>query len=151
MGGDDGKYHWVGDSRALAGKPVLWGTRHWVTGTEVYDAAHKGTIGDPYLSAPLLMRAGDMYLPKWEQDQAQPTLLHIKSIDDVRVFGVNGANYGRLIKQPQDWEAQTGLPGRAAAGGILTLGGSVRCGPAGEGLAVGAATMTMVGSPHSLW
>ena len=119
VGGDDGKYHWVGDSRALAGKPVLWGTRHWVTGTEVYDAAHKGTIGDPYLSAPLLMRAGDMYLPKWEQDQAQPTLLHIKSIDDVRVFGVNGANYGRLIKQAPDWEAQTGLRVAALPAGVL--------------------------------
>ena len=120
MGGDDGKYHWVGDSRALVGgKPVLRGPPALGDRDQsVRRLEHKGTIGDPYLSAPLLMGAGDMYLPKWEQDQAQPTLLHIKSIDDVRVFGVKGATYVRcLIKQAPDWEAQTGLRVARAAGG----------------------------------
>ena len=109
IGGEDGKYHWAGDSRALQGKNVLWSTVHYISAAELQDANNRGTIGDPYLSLPLLLRSGDVFLPKWEQDQARPTLLHIRSIADVQVFGVNGSNYGRLVKSTSDWERETGL------------------------------------------
>jgi hypothetical protein len=108
LAGDDGKYHWVGDSQALQGKSILWSERHVVDLSEIYDANAKGTAGDPYLSTSLIMWQGKLWLPKWEQGQAMPTLLHIPSIEDVQLFGINGGNYGRLVKQPADWEREFG-------------------------------------------
>lgn len=45
-----------------------------------------------------MLKDGDpIYLVKWESDWAQPQLLHIQSIADVELFGINGRNYGHFV------------------------------------------------------
>src|SRR5262245_53623475 len=84
-----GQLHWGGDTRALAGQYVNWGSR-----TEVsLDQLKTLPVGDPWLSAGLLKMGDPIYLVKWESSESAPTLLHIQSIADVELFGINGSNY----------------------------------------------------------
>jgi hypothetical protein len=109
VGGEDGRYHWVGDSRALGQHPADWATRREAGAGDV-EALPRG---DPWLSVPLVRAAseeGAIFLPKWETDQPRPTLLHIRSIEDVRLFGISQDNWGRLVLEVPAWEAATGLP-----------------------------------------
>jgi hypothetical protein len=83
--------------------------------------------GEPWLSTPLVRidqpgwpdGAGAMYLPKWEQGQAQPTLLHIRSIEDVQLFGITQDNWGRLVKDAPAWQGEIGLAPAALPRGVL--------------------------------
>jgi hypothetical protein len=60
-----------------------------------------------------------MYLPKWEQGQAQPTLLHIRSIEDVQLFGITQDNWGRLVKDSPAWQGEIGLAPATLPRGVL--------------------------------
>jgi hypothetical protein len=51
---------------------------------------------------------------KWETNQAQPALLHIQSIADVELFGIDGSNYGRFVLSQTSWEQQFNM----MAGGL---------------------------------
>ena len=65
--------------------------------------------GDPWLSAGLLKDGDPIYLVKWERDWAKPQLLHIQSLADVGLFGINERNYGKFILEPAAWERRYGL------------------------------------------
>jgi hypothetical protein len=105
IAGADGALHWAGDTRALAGQPVDWGSRVEVDAT----ALRAARLGDPFLSAGLVRRGGPIYLAKWEQGQAQPTLLHVQSIGDLALFGITGDNYGRFVLEEPAWNQRYGF------------------------------------------
>jgi hypothetical protein len=100
-----GVLHWAGDTRALADRPVNWGQRIEV-GLDELQALPRG---DPWLSAGLLKDGEPIYLVKWETEWPQPKLLHIQSIEDVELFGINGENYGRFVLDRPDWEQKYGM------------------------------------------
>jgi hypothetical protein len=95
----------VGDTRALAAQPVDWGSRVEVDAP----ALRAARLGDPYLSAGLVRRGGPIYLAKWEQGQAQPTLLHVQAIGDLALFGITGDNYGRFVLEEPAWNQRYGF------------------------------------------
>ncbi len=97
-----GVLHWGGDTRALAGKHVNWSDRRDVSLAEL----QAFPIGDPWLSAGLLKDGDPIYLVKWETEWPQPQLLHIQSIKDVELFGIDGSNYGNFVLDKATWEAR---------------------------------------------
>lgn len=100
-----GVLHWGGDTRALAGKHVSWGD-HTTVNVEQLRAL---PVGDPWLSAGLLKDGDPIYLVKWETHWAQPRLLHIQSIADVELFGINENNYGEFVLDRAAWETRYGI------------------------------------------
>ena len=102
---DQGVLHWNGDTRALQGRDVDWGTRTEVT----LDALRALPRGDPWLSAGLLKDGDPIYLVKWETGEAVPRLLRIQSVADVDLFGIHGSNYGALVVDRGLWEQRFGL------------------------------------------
>ena len=103
--GNDRQLHWLGDTRALEGKPIRWDQRQ----TWSYSQLVRAPLGDPYLSAGLLKDGDPNYLVKWEHDWEHPKLLHIPSIRDVEIFGINASNYGRFVMGTASWEARYGF------------------------------------------
>ena len=102
---DQGVLHWGGDTRALSGRHINWSAR-----TEVSLAGLRTMPkGDPWLSAGLLKQGDPIYLVKWETEWPQPRLLHIQSIADVEIFGINETNYGRFVLDVATWEARYGI------------------------------------------
>ena len=112
---DQGVLHWGGDTRALAGKHVNWSDRREVS----LDELRTLPIGDPWLSAGLLKDGDPIYLVKWESDWPQPRLLHIQSIKDVELFGINGSNYGNFILEKATWESRYGFAAATLERGVL--------------------------------
>ena len=108
---EHGVLHWGGDTRALAGKHILWSNRVEVS----LDQLRTLPVGDPWLSAGLLKDGDPIYLVKWETDWPQPQLLHIQSIGDVELFGINGSNYGNFVIEKNEWERRFGI----SAAGLL--------------------------------
>ena len=102
---DRGVLHWGGDTRALSGKHVNWNDRRDVSLAELQTYP----IGDPWLSAGLLKDGDPIYQVKWETDWPQPQLLHIQSIKDVELFGINGSNYGNYVIDRAAWEQRYGI------------------------------------------
>ena len=102
---EQGILHWGGDTRALAGKHIAWSNRVEVS----LDQLRTLPVGDPWLSAGLLKDGDPIYLVKWETDWPQPQLLHIQSIKDVELFGINGGNYGKFVLGKNEWERRFGL------------------------------------------
>ena len=102
---EQGILHWAGDTRALAGKHVLWSNRTEVTLAQLQEFNR----GDPWLSAGLLKDGDPIYLVKWESEWPQPELLHIQSIADVELFGINGSNYGNFVLDIATWEQRYGI------------------------------------------
>ena len=102
---DRGILHWGGDTRALSGKHVNWNDRHDVSLAELQTYP----IGDPWLSAGLLKDGDPIYQVKWESEWPQPKLLHIQSIEDVELFGINGSNYGNFVIDKASWEQRYGI------------------------------------------
>ena len=49
----------------------------------------------------------------------RPTLLHIRSIEDVQFFGITQDNWGRLVKDAPAWEGDIGLAPATLPRGIL--------------------------------
>ncbi len=102
---DQGTLHWGGDTRALAGRTVDWGTRVNLTLDQVKGLSR----GDPWLSAGLVKVGDPIYFVKWESNESQPRLLHIQSIADVELFGINANNYGAMVMDQAPWEAKYGF------------------------------------------
>ena len=100
-----GVLHWGGDTRALAGKHVNWNDRRDVSLAELQTYP----IGDPWLSAGLLKDGDPIYQVKWESEWPLPKLLHIQSIKDVELFGINGSNYGHFVIDKAAWEQRYGI------------------------------------------
>jgi hypothetical protein len=105
IAGPDGVLHWAGDTRALGSQPVNWGTRQEVS----LDQLQHYHRGDPYLHAGLVKIGDPIYLAKWESEQPVPTLLHIRSIHDVELFGIDTHNYGRFVLDRHAWEQKFGF------------------------------------------
>lgn len=105
IAGEDGLLHWAGDTRALAGRTVNWASRLSLT----LEQLRAQPRGDPWLSAGLLKDGDPIYLVKWETDWSQPKLLHIQSIQDVELFGITAANYGRIVLDRATWEQRYGF------------------------------------------
>jgi hypothetical protein len=117
---DAGVLHWGGDTRALTDKFVDWGARAEFS----YEQIRGFTRGDPWLSTGLLKSGDPIYLAKWESGEATPTLLHIRSIADVELFGINGSNYGALVLDQPVWEQRYGMASGPLARGVLAPAGS---------------------------
>jgi hypothetical protein len=98
----DRRLHWAGDTRALDGKTVDWSCRLTGSLRQVRQIPH----GDPWLSAGLVKFGEPIYLAKWETDQDRPTLLHVQTLRDLELFGIDGANYTRFVIDSADWERQ---------------------------------------------
>ena len=122
VAGDDGRLHWAGDTRALAGKTIDWGSRREVSLDELLRLPR----GDPWLSAGLVKIGDPIYFPKWESNEARPTLLHIQSIRDVELFGIDATNYGTFVLDQAVWEQRYGFPTASLTRGVLApaTGGS---------------------------
>lgn len=112
---EHGVLHWGGDTRALAGKHIAWSNRVKVNLVGLLTLP----IGDPWLSAGLLKSGDPIYLVKWESEWAVPKLLHIQSIADVELFGINGSNYGNFVLDQGTWEARYGIPADGLERGTL--------------------------------
>ena len=112
---NDGVLHWAGDTRALAGRDVKWSTQREVDLGELTQLRR----GSPWLSSGLLKIADPIYLVKWESNQTAPTLLHIQSIKDVELFGINGDNYGEFVVDPGAWDAKFGVTSTALPRGVM--------------------------------
>ena len=110
-----GTLHLGGDTRALAGRSINWSDMRDVP----YDTLRAYRRGDPWLSAGLLKIGDPIYLVKWETNQERPTLLHIQSIADVEIFGIDATNYGRFVLDQSTWEARFGIPVASLARGEL--------------------------------
>ena len=106
---DQGVLHWGGDTRALADKSINWAD----TRTVSLDQLRSYRRGEPWLSAGLLKLGDPIYLVKWETTEAQPRLLHIQSIADVELFGIDGSNYGRFVLDQATWEQRYGFSAAA--------------------------------------
>jgi hypothetical protein len=97
--------HWGGDTRALQGKNVQWSNQCTV-GLPALEATVRG---DPWLSAGLPQVGEVIYQAKWETEQAQPTLLRIRTIDDVELFGIQSANYLTFVLDQNTWQSRYGF------------------------------------------
>jgi hypothetical protein len=102
---EQGVLHWGGDTRALAGRTINWNARCNVG----LDALRAMPRGDPWLTAGLPKIGEPIYLAKWEDTEAQPRLLHIQSIPDVELFGINTANYLNFVMDRTTWEQRYGF------------------------------------------
>jgi hypothetical protein len=142
---DQGVLHWSGDTRALAGHAVSWGSRVDLS----VDQLRAARRGDPWLSAGLLKMGEPIYLVKWETDQQAPTLLHIQSIADVELFGINGDNYGAFVLDQPQWEARFGMSAANLQRGELQPAVPSAATPTAT-TAPGAATPTPGGSAPNL-
>ncbi len=102
---DEGILHWGGDTRALAGRHINWNKRLTVSLEELQVL----DIGDPWLSTGMLKDGDPIYLAKWETEWTEPQLLHIQSLSDVELFGIDSGNYGNFVLDPPTWEAAYGI------------------------------------------
>ena len=108
--------HWVGDTRALAGHDIKWDLRSDVSLSQLKALP----IGDPWLSAGLLKDGDAIYLVKWEAAAAAPTLQHIQSIADVKLFGIGDKNYGQYVLDRAEWERRFSMSAAALPRAELT-------------------------------
>ena len=110
-----GTIHWGGDTRALTTRFVNWSDRREVSVTQL----RSFPLGDPWLSAGLLKLGDPIYLVKWETSEARPTLLHVQSIADVELFGINATNYGAFVLERIPFEMRYGFNVDALTRGTL--------------------------------
>ena len=106
---EHGVLHWGGDTRALSGKHIDWNNRRDVSLAELQTYP----LGDPWLSAGLLKDGDPIYQVKWESGWPLPKLLHIQSITDVELFGIDGTNYGNFVLDKAMWEGRYGIDAAA--------------------------------------
>ncbi|MGI8423731.1 MAG: DUF2927 domain-containing protein [Chloroflexota bacterium] len=112
---DAGVLHWAGDTRALAGRAVDWGNKREVSLIELR-ALRRGA---PWLSAGLLKDGAPIFFVKWETADPAPLLLHIQSIADVELFGIDGDNYGQFVLDRAVWEERFGMAAAGLRSGVL--------------------------------
>ncbi len=123
-----GVLHWGGDTRGFAGKFIDWNNRCSVG----LDALRAMPRGDPYLSSGLPKIGDPIYLSKWEDSEASPTLLHILSIADVELFGINERNYGNFVLDRAVWEQRYGFNVTTLRVGPLASAASFAWAPADQ-------------------
>jgi hypothetical protein len=115
-----GVLHWAGDTRALDGRYVDWSEFNYRDRRETPLAQLRAyPLGDPWLSSGLLKDGDPIYLSKWEADEPVPTLLHIRSLADVQLFGINARNYGAFVLERPEWERRHGMSAAGLARGTL--------------------------------
>jgi fibronectin type 3 domain-containing protein len=102
---EQGILHWGGDTRGLSGHYIDWSNRCEVE----LNVLQQARRGDPWLSSGLPKIGNPIFLSKWEDDEAEPTLLHIQSIADVELFGINATNYGNFIIEGPVWSQRYGF------------------------------------------
>jgi hypothetical protein len=106
VSGEDGLFHWVGDTRALGKQSVDWGNRREVSLVELRTLAR----GEPWLSAGIVETIGRdtlHWLVKWETDWEDPQLLLIDSAGDSELFGITDQAILRKLAVPfSAWERQ---------------------------------------------
>ena len=126
-------YHWLGDTRAVTEVERRGGRIDWNSIEEItieylqslptdpgmYTGRNPKMVGDPALSLGLVKIGAPIYLAKWETDWDFPKLLHIRSIDDVRLFGINERNYGRFVVDWRFWQESTGFKAAELERGTL--------------------------------
>jgi hypothetical protein len=112
---EQGILHWGGDTRGLVGRNINWSDRRDIT----LDQLRAFRRGDPWLSAGLLKQGDPIYQVKWETNQDRPTLLHIQSIADVEIFGIDATNYGRFVLDAVAWEQRYGISVASLTRGVL--------------------------------
>ena len=97
--------HFVADPEALDGRPVDWGDVRAVTVSEL----RRTPRAEPWLTADLVDIDGAIYLPQFSPAGGAPTLLHIRSADDLSLLGVGADNYGRVVLPRATWEERYGF------------------------------------------
>ncbi len=102
---EQGALHWVGDTSALVGIPVAWERRREVT----YAELRTYPLSSPVVSAGLVKDGDPIYLVKWEARERLPRLLHVLSIADIELFGLNAENYGAILFERPAWEQASGI------------------------------------------
>ena len=102
---DAGNLRWAGDTRALAAATVRWDRQCTIDATLLQSV----DIGEPLLSLGLVKIGEPIYLAKWETSEPTPRLLHVQSLADVAVFGINADNYGRFVLDRGSWEQRFGF------------------------------------------
>jgi hypothetical protein len=102
---EQGTLHWGGDTKALANRNINWSDRRIVS----LDQLRGFRRGDPWLSSGLLKIGEPIYQVKWESNEPRPTLLHIQSLADVDIFGINASNYGIFVMERAAWEQRFGM------------------------------------------
>lgn len=112
---EHGVLHWAGDTRALTDRSINWSDRREIGLAELQTYP----VGDPWLSTGLLKDGDPIYLVKWESEWTQPRLLHIQSIADVELFGINGSNYGDFVLEKRAWEQRFGIAANSLPRGVL--------------------------------
>jgi len=125
---EQGILHWGGDTRGLANRLIDWNNRCNV-GLDTLQAARRG---DPWLSSGLPKIGDPIYLSKWEDAEPAPRLLHIPTIADVELFGINTANYGNFILEQQVWEQRYGFAAGTVRVGPLASAASFAWSPADQ-------------------
>jgi len=125
---EQGILHWGGDTRGLANRLVDWNNRCNV-GLDTLQGARRG---DPWLSSGLPKIGDPIYLSKWETEEQAPRLLHIQTIADVELFGINTANYGNFILEQQVWEQRYGFAAGTVRVGPLASAASFAWSPADQ-------------------
>jgi hypothetical protein len=98
-----GTAHFVGDPGALAGRVVDWQRRTDVNLPQLRTLPR----GEPWLTAAFVRIKDDVFLPLWLANAgppAPPTLLRIRSLDDLALLGVNETNYTDLVLEVAAWE-----------------------------------------------
>ena len=118
---DQGVAHFASDPGALAGRVVDWQRRTDVTLPQLRTLPR----GEPWLTAAFVRIREDVFLPQWPAGAgppAPPTLLRIRSLDDLALLGVNGTNYTDLVIEAPAWEQRyDALLARATLDGDLVF------------------------------
>jgi hypothetical protein len=102
---EQGVLHLVGDTAALDGHVVDWSNASQVS----LDQLRSSPIGDPWLSAGLVKMGDAIYVPRKSGSASAPALYHVQSAADLSLMGINGQNYGQLVRDATAWDRQFGL------------------------------------------
>jgi hypothetical protein len=124
-----GLLHWGGDTRALQGKTVRGDLRVAVTLDQLKTLARR----EPWLSAGLVKLGEPIYLPKWETTQPQPTLSHIRDLQDLALFGIDARTYGAFVLERAQWEARYPFKTDSLARDVLASAAGLEATPTADG------------------
>lgn len=100
--------HFVGDTRALAGRTVDWSYRLQVSTEQL----QRLELGDPWLSSGLVTLESTIYQPRWDTNATTPTLYHIQSAGDLSLFGIDARNYATFVLPEAEWDRRSGFRAR---------------------------------------
>lgn len=128
---DQGLARLAGDPQALSRVTVNWSDREEAT----LAALEAQPRGAPLLTANLVKIGETVYLPEFDVNGGAPTLLHIQSVDDLALLGVNAGNYGQLVLDRQTWEQRYGFNADTLQRGDFRTGATSVAGPAQQPIA----------------